>query len=253
MLISAPNLHDISIASDLDSSNLPLHQEQGEPRMLHLRSLELYGCRFNNLQLPVAWHVLERLSLDGPSLGGLSVCPSFGLDFAGLKSLRLRNGISGDRILLGVVLNACKKLEVLDLTGFINDIQPIDDDFWGNAGKTLIKLRLHEEVSPDGERALLSMASMGRVAKHCRNLRSLGIDLQCDGQQWVSLNSNVVPSNIKPAVSIALYDASVCCGYFLVPCPSGVQYLDRKSSTRPSHFPQSDPRQRFGGMEIHVA
>lgn len=201
VLASAPNLRDLSIVSAFDSPFLAPYQE---PKPLHLRSLELYGGIFDVFKLPIVWPMLERLSFDS-----LSYFPSFMPDFAGLKSLTLRTSVSSDSVILDVALRECKKLEVLDLTGYVRNIQKAEEGLWENAGKTLIKLRLHEENGQlnVGERVLLSFRDIRRIAKYCRNLRSFSLDLECNGREWVNLISYVVLlSNIKLTASTAMYD-----------------------------------------------
>ena len=124
-------------------------------------------------------------------MDNISDLPNFVLDFAGLKSFKLRSADLNNHILLGVVLQGCKQLEELDLTGFIGRNRNLgrdptfEDEFWSSFGKNLTKLRLHEGKDP--LRDVLSFQSLGCIAKNCPKLRSLGIDLQCDGQEWVSL------------------------------------------------------------------
>ena len=205
VLTSAPNLRDLTIVSAFNSPHVSPYQEQGEPKPLHLRSLELYGRVFDIFKLPVVWPMLERLSLDS-----LSYLPSFVPDFAGLKSLRLRNGDSNNSDSLNIALQECKKLEILDLTGFVSSVQMAEEDFWEHAGKTLIKLRLHEDEMPDrvSVRPTLSVTDVGRIAKYCHKLRSLGLDLPCNGQEWVShIPPDVLSLNIRLTVFTAIYDA----------------------------------------------
>lgn len=181
VLCSAPNLRDLTIASAFNSVLLSYGQP-GPSQPLRLRSLELYGRVFDISRLPVVWPMLERLSLEGFSCVA-SVIP----DFSGLKSLKLRID-PDDSVLLGTVLQSCKRLEILDLSGHISNIA--EKDLWESVGKTLTKLRLHEEevLNRINESALLSSTVIGCIARHCRNLRSLGLDLECKGQEWVSPN-----------------------------------------------------------------
>ena len=184
VIYSAPNLRDLTIVSTFNSPQISSYQEQGQSEPLRLRSLELCGRIFDTFKLPVAWSMLARLSIES-----LSYLPGLIPDFSGLKSLQLRIRDSGETVLLGVILKGCKKLEVLDLTGCISSIRMAEEGFWESIGKTLIKLRLHEESALNrGERALLYPTVIGCVAIHCRELRSLGLDLECDGQEWVSLS-----------------------------------------------------------------
>ena len=172
--------------------------EQREREPLLLRSLELYGRMLDTFELPIAWPLLERLSLESHSYL-LDVLP----DFTGLKSLKLRITTSTT---VHLALQQCKRLEVLDLTGFVRSIQTANGELWEKCGKTLIKLRLHEEEDPHRrrQRATLSFADIECIAKHCRNLRSLGLDLQCNGRKWVRLNCRVVfPLNVKLTASAA--------------------------------------------------
>lgn len=191
VLASTPNLRDLSIASALNSPSpqVSVYQEQEEPKLLHLRSLELYGCIFGVFKLPIAWSMLERLSLDS-----LSYLPNSEPDFAGLKSLRLRTTSHSNLVPLVAALQDCKKLESLDLTGLTGIIHIANDDFWGNLGRTLTRLRLHEEEKRDAVSARhpLSVTDVGRIAKYCPKLRSLGLDLACSGQEWASFTFPVV-------------------------------------------------------------
>ena len=210
VIYSAPNLQDLTIVSTFNSTQSSSYQEQGQSEPLSLRSLELCGRIFDTFKLPVVWSMLERLSI-----GSLSYLPSLIPDFSGLKSLQLRVRNSDESVLLGVVLKGCKKLEVLDLAGCISSIQTAEEGFWESIGKTLIKLRLHEEEALNRARegALLSPTVMECVAIHCRKLRSLGLSLECDGQEWVSLNPCIVaPSNITLKISTAIYNAQIYLG-----------------------------------------
>ena len=198
VLNSLPNLRDLTVAYGPYSRNVTSNQEQKDPKTLRLRSLEIYGGVPHAMKLSVAWPVLERLSLDSSYYFG-----AFEVDFSGLKILRLRmvNGYPLDS-----ALKSCKKLEILDLTGSINMVWLADDDLWASVGKTLIKLRLHEDefFNKEGRRNVLSPTDMERIAKHCPNLRSLGLDLECNGQEWVSSSPDVaLTSNIKLTTSTA--------------------------------------------------
>ena len=180
VLYSTSSLRDLTI----DSSQSPLYKWQGKSEPLRLRSLELYGCAFDRARLPVVWPILERLSLDRVSFLS-SVIP----DISGLKSLKLRiNGFS-DSLLLGTILQCCKRLEALDLSGRISSIAEVV--LWGVVGTKLIKLRLHEEddFNRNDENAVLYSTVMGCIAEHCHSLRSLSLDLECNGKEWVSRES----------------------------------------------------------------
>ncbi|CAF9935231.1 MAG: hypothetical protein ALECFALPRED_006341 [Alectoria fallacina] len=181
VLTSALNLRDLTITSTFNSPYVSPYQEQEEPEPLQLRSLELDGPLFITFKLPVAWPILERLSL-----GSLFYLPSFSSDIAGLKSLRLRIGDLDEIPILSSILQRCKKLEVLDLTGPLSGIQMAEEDFWENVGRGLTKLRLHEDDNPDrvGKRPYLSTMDMGRMAKCFPNLHSLGLDIHCNGKEW---------------------------------------------------------------------
>ena len=195
VLASNPGLRDLSIASAFNraSPQISIYQEQEEPKLLHLRSLELYGRILDVFELPVAWSMLERLSLDS-----LSYLPHPAVDFAGLKSLRLRTTDRSNPVALFVALKSCKKLESLDLTGFTVIVHRANDDFWESLGKTLTKLRVHEDEELDGisARHTLSVTDVGRIAKYCPKLRSLGLDLDCSGQEWVRSNFAVLLHSI---------------------------------------------------------
>ena len=179
VLYSTLTLRDLTITSPQS----PFYNRQSEP--LRLRSLELYGCAFDTAQLPVVWPILERLSLDR-----VASLPDVIPDISGLKSLKLRIDDSGDSLLLGTILRCCKRLEALDLSGCISSISEVD--FCELVGTTLIKLRLHEEDVSNriDANAALHSTVIGRIAEHCHNLRSLGLDLECKGKEWVSCKSS---------------------------------------------------------------
>ena len=227
ILYHTPNLRDLTITSAFITPFNSVIREVRKAEPLRLRSLELYGHGFDEPRRPVVWPMLERLSLNWRSS-----LPSAIPDFSGLKSLALRIKNVSDGLLLGTILQSCKRLENLDLSGHISIIA--ENDLWESVGKTLIKLRLHEEEvlnRVDGTAVLYSTV-MGCIAGHCRNLRSLGLDLECNGQQWVSCNSRVVVcSDVKLKISIAVYDAQLHRSRILVPCTSGVEHFDRQSST----------------------
>ena len=180
VLYSTLNLRDLTI----NSPQFPLYKGQGKSEPLRLRSLELYGCAFDTVQLPIVWPILERLSLDR-----VSSLPSVIPDISGLKSLKLRIDGSGDSLVLGTILQCCKRLEVLDLSGRISSIAEVE--LWNLVGTTLIKLRLHEEdfLNRVDENSVLYSTVMGYIAEHCHKLRSLGLDLECNGKEWVSCKS----------------------------------------------------------------
>ena len=180
VLYSTSNLRDLSI----NSPQSPFFNGQGKSDPLRLRSLELHGCTFDTAQLPVVWPILERLSLDR-----VSSLPSVIPDISGLKSLKLRVDGFGESLLLGTILRCCTRLEVLDLSGRISSIAEVN--LWELVGTTLIKLRLHEEdvLNRDDDNAVPYSRFMGCIAEHCHKLRSLGLDLECNGKEWVSCKS----------------------------------------------------------------
>ena len=180
VLISAPKLRDLTIRIDLTI----LDQLHGLFKPLHLRSLELSGVGpdFFQYQFDIAWSMLERLSVKCSNFNP-AVVPRFPC----LKSLRLRAISIGIWSVNSMLLN-CKDLEVLDLIGRTQSGHTLQDSVWESVGKTLVAIRIPEPQkggSPDGPR--FPWDDMGRVRKHCRKLRSLGLNLACDGQEWVSL------------------------------------------------------------------
>lgn len=181
VLYSTLTLRDLTITSPQS----PFYNRQGKSEPLRLRSLELYGCAFDTAQLPVVWPILERLSLDR-----ISSLPGLIPDISGLKSLKLRIDRSSDSLLLGTILRRCKRLEVLDLSGCNSSIAEVD--LCELVGTSLIKLRLHEEdvMNRAEKHAAMYTTVMGRIAKHYHNLRSLGLDLVCNGKDWVSCKSS---------------------------------------------------------------
>ena len=182
VVTSVPNLRDLAITSAVRGSQVTSYQIEGispwELEPLRIRSLALYGCHFDRLNIPVVWSKLERLSLDGMSF------PSYIPCLSELKSLELRLEPSSDRTFFLFVLQDCKRLETLDLIGCSSLVN--NEEFWQSRGQSLIKVRLHENINSDsGKRTLLPPAIIGYIAKYCRNLHSLGVDLECDGQKWV--------------------------------------------------------------------
>ena len=207
VLITAPALTDLTIASNFDGSHVLPIPKQGEPESLRLRSLELYGPGFDDFKLPVKWSMLERLSLDHMT-SNLRSIPQF----PELRSCKLRIRDSDDCAFMDLMLRRCKKLEALDLDGCHANPDLATKDFWEIVGKSLIKLRLHEGEAHlrTEESAILSSKILVLIANHCPNLRSLGFDLVCNGQEWVSSSPGVViPSNIKLTKFIALYDTQI--------------------------------------------
>ena len=185
VLISAPKLRDLTIHTD----DVLLEQLQGSfkvlhLRPLHLRSLELSGVADFLFPVYIAWSMLARLSVKASRF-----CPAVLPEFPCLKSLRLRV-IAFDILELSKTLPKCKSLEVLDLIGCVQNTHTFGDSFWESVGKTLIALRIPEQrrgISVDAPR--FSMDDMGCIVKHCRKLRSLGLNLACNGQEWVSSSS----------------------------------------------------------------
>ena len=203
VLFSTPNLRHLTIDSDSEHLERLGYRRQENVEPLRLRSLELYGLIPDGIGYTIVWPMLERLSLDN-----VSSLPSGMWDFSGLKSLKLRIEGIRESLLLDTVLQSCKRLEALDLSGRISSIA--ENDIWERVGKTLTKLRLHEENVLDrvGSPAVLYSIVMGCIAGHCRNLRSLGLDLECNGKEWVSFIS-ACPPDIQLKVSTATYDAQL--------------------------------------------
>ena len=232
---SAPNLRDLTITSSPCGPRLEPDQKQWESEReteaLHLRSLEVYNV-FDPFVLPVEWSTLERLSMDESSLAPLSYPRLSGLKSFRLHRLRYEESqppsFRLQRLLveksqslfsLSSMLKYSKSLEVLDLTGYLSELRLEEDNLWESIGKSLVRLRLHQD---DPEKRLrkslddspyLSSTIMKRITRHCRNLRSLGLDLICDGQEWVCSSLRVCPSfNIKLISTIAIHNAQIHCG-----------------------------------------
>ena len=182
VLISAPKLRDLTIRIDEDLQD----QLHGLSKVLHLRSLELVGFPPDSIRFPVniAWNMLERLSVD-TCMFHPAVVPQLPC----LKSLRLRATALGI-FSVSHMLRSCKDLEVLDLTGRTQRGHTLEDSVWESVGKTVRALRLPEENKWPGadEQPPFSLDDMGRVIKHCRKLRSLGVNLACNGREWVCLS-----------------------------------------------------------------
>ena len=210
VLVTAPSLTDLTIASTSHSPHVvPLVKEE-EYQRLNLRSLEFYGPDFHSFMFYVVWTTLERLSLDTLSLDTLSLDTlslnlMFMPSFPNLRSFKLRIQDSATSMFLGAVLRSCKKLETLDLTCCHSTPQLADKGLWESVGKSLIKLRLHGEEAR--RRAVIPSNTMGFVAMYCSSLRSLGLDLGCSEQEWVRSSPRVtIRSNIRLTKSIALSD-----------------------------------------------
>ena len=172
---TVPAIHDLTT----NTASFFLAQLPGSLIPFHLRSLVLHQDS-GFFEFSVIWSMLQRVSLDD-SLRDQQIVP----DFSCLKSLRLRV-MFGEFLHLSNSLQECKKLEVLDLIGCTKNLIVVEDSFWESVGKTLIALRLHEPVQEwDTNRSLLSLNDMGRIVKNCRKLRSLGLDLACNGREWV--------------------------------------------------------------------
>ena len=182
VLISAPKLRDLTIRNDADLQD----QLHGLSKVLHLRSLELAEFPRDSLSIPVniAWNMLERLSVK-TGMFYPAVVPQLPC----LKSLRLRATGLGI-ISVSHMLRSCKDLEVLDLTGRTQRGHTLEDSVWESIGKTVRALRIPEEHKGLGadEQPPFSLDDMGRVIKHCRKLRSLGVNLACNGREWVCLS-----------------------------------------------------------------
>ena len=186
---TAPVIRDLTV----NTASLFLAQLPGSYIPLHLRSLVLYQDS-GLFELPVIWSMLQNVTIDDSFLDQ-QVVP----EFSSLKSLRLR-ALYGEFQLLSNSLQKCKKLEVLDLIGCTEKMQTVEDSFWESVGQTLIALRLHEAVQEWAltNRPLLSLNDMGRIVKGCRKLRSLGLDLACNGREWVNSSP---PSYYSPMLN----------------------------------------------------
>ena len=181
ILISAPKLRDLAVRIDQDL----LDQLQGPSKLLHLRSLELSGAPDDPVRFPVniAWSMLKRLSIQTSRF-----YPAVVPQLPCLESLRLRV-LALDIWSVNHMLQDCKNLEVLDLIGHTQRGHTLEDSIWESVGKTVIALRIPEEYKGLGaDEPPFSLDDMGRVIKHCRKLRSLGINLACNGREWVCLN-----------------------------------------------------------------
>ena len=181
VLISAPKLRDLTIRIPQSL----LDQLQGSFNLLHLRSLELSGVPSDSVRFPVniAWSMLERLSIK-TSLFYPDIVPQLPC----LKSLRLQATSLGIWS-VNRMLRSCKDLEVLDLSGRTPRGHTLEDSVWESVGKTVIALRIPEEHKGLGaDEPPFSLDDMGRVIKYCRKLRSLGVNLACNGREWVCLS-----------------------------------------------------------------
>ena len=181
VLVSAPKLRDLAIRIDPTL----LVQLQGSFKVLHLRSLELSNVPSDSVRFPVniAWSMLERLSVKTSHF-----YPAVVPQLPCLKSLRVRATSIGTWS-VNHMLRSCKDLEVLDLIGRTQRGHTLEDSVWERVGKTVIALRIPEEHKGLGaDEPPFSLDDMGRVIKHCRKLRSLGVNLACNGREWVCLS-----------------------------------------------------------------
>ena len=194
ILFTSPKLRDLTITTPVRGLWILRPDQElaksAELQPLSLRSLELYGRVFDISKIPIIWPILERLSLD--NIYNMST-PTMVPEFSGLNSLKAQTGVSRQSF-LRAVLKHSNRLEVLDLTEFIDVDWIAKRSFLGNVGKTLIKLRMHDEcdVYGKGRRRLISFEHLRCIAKYCRNLRSFSFDLECDGQEWVSASPRAI-------------------------------------------------------------
>ena len=198
-ILTAPKLRDLAIAAFYSPDPYTPGQELAdlpELQPLPLRSLEIHGSGFDISNFPVNWAKLERLSLNvAKNMFTPHSVWQLVWELSGLKSLQAQQiGVFHKTHFLGPVIRHYKRLEVLDVTGYIGADWIAEKIRLGNVGKTLIKLRVHEKWNKhdSGDRDFSKSENLRCIAKHCRNLRSLSFDLRCDGQEWVSSSPRAI-------------------------------------------------------------
>jgi len=175
-LLDSSQLRDLT----MDTSSL-FHFPIGTQPMvapLQLRSLELYSCLYHPWRPEISWSMLERLSMDS-----ISWLPEVASQLTNLKSLHLNVEINDDRHFLTSFLRSCKRLEVLDLTGYAKHVQIGEESLWRHLGKTLVKLRFHENqrFMADHQWPNTTNEEIVMIASACPNLRSLGLNIEGNG------------------------------------------------------------------------
>lgn len=174
VLLSSP-IQDLAIMSP---NHTPLQSLLNTSIPLQLRSLEVVGFAFDIYSLPIIWSQFDRLVTNISNL-----VPEIHSRLDELKSLELvcQDGVG--RAGLENLLRNCPSLETLNLTGFKRSVQDWGVFQWQSLGRTLMKLRLHEEGGPNGENAtsMYPDSTMVLIARECPKLRSLGTDLDYDG------------------------------------------------------------------------
>jgi len=194
-LLTSSSIRDLTVTSPGDQIAI-LQVLWKLPGALHLRSLEINGIQIHLEELPIAWTRLESLAIhtDAGCLAGLP-------RFDELRSLELRLNISSDQLSFNQFVQSCQRLEVLVVTAYRNPARDWGLSQWRHLGKTLLKLKLHEEEMHDAVHhgqdltVGLSDSNMMLIATGCPRLHSLGIDLVFD-EGWVSLDVLYDVSNI---------------------------------------------------------
>jgi len=186
-LLTSSSIRDLTVTSPGDQIAI-LQVLWKLPGPLHLRSLEINGIQIHLEELPIAWTRVESLAIhtDAGCLAGLP-------RFDELRSLELRLNISSDQLSFNQFVQSCQRLEVLVVTEYRNPARDWGLSQWRHLGKTLLKLKLHEEEMHDAVHhgqdltVGLSDSTMMLIATWCPRLRSLGIDLVFE-EGWVSLD-----------------------------------------------------------------
>lgn len=166
------------------------------PGPLHLRSLEINGLILDLSLYPIAWSQVTSLAIrtNASCFVGLPC-------FDNLRSLDLRLWSVSENSFLDQFLQSCQRLEDLSLNAFRNPARDWRTAQWRHLGKTLLKLRLHDEerhhLMYEGQDPMVdpSNSTLALIAMECPRLQSLGIELTFDGS-WVSPEGDADSSRI---------------------------------------------------------
>lgn len=184
-LLMASSIKDFAFTSPLEQIEL-IRVLSKLPGPLHLTSLEINNIIVDLSDYPIAWSRVTSLAIRTDAY-----CFARLPQFADLRSLELRLWYEWDKPSLDQFLQSCQRLEVLSLSAYRNPAREWRLTQWRHLGKTLLKLRLHEDEmhhSVHGGQELsveLSDSTLTLIATECPRLHSLGIDLAFD-ECWVS-------------------------------------------------------------------
>lgn len=119
--------------------------------------------------------------------------PSFLYETMNLRVLQLDLNCMFDKTPLMAFFSRCNHLEELDLTEYDFRPGPNERSVFSHLGKTLRKLRLHENEASDTPRTTLGKEALDMLAETCPKLRALGLDLMGNGLRGAQCMSEPDP------------------------------------------------------------